>query len=83
MDVTHPHVETEVRAGASFFGRSGGGAGVGRPEERDPDAVRSDVKNELISLKAARDVYKVVLDTDTLAVDVEATRKLRAPASST
>lgn len=50
LDVKHPHVETEMKAGDSLFCRSGGGAGIGRPYERDPDAVRSDVKNELVSL---------------------------------
>ena len=54
-----------------------GGAGVGVPEERDPEAVRMDVKNELVSLKAARDIYKVVLDPDTLEIDHDATQSLR------
>ena len=56
---------------------SGGGAGVGRPEERDPEAVKEDVEDELVSLKMARNVYKVVLDPDTFEIDYDATRKLR------
>jgi len=42
-----------LKSGDVIISLSGGGAGVGRPEERDPAAVRLDVKNELVSLKAA------------------------------
>ncbi len=55
----------------------GGGAGVGLPEERDPEAVKMDVKNELVSLKAAREIYKVVLNPDTLEIDYQATQIVR------
>jgi N-methylhydantoinase B len=57
--------------------RGGGGAGVGLPEERDCEAVRMDVINELVSLKAARDIYKVALDPETLEIDKVETQKLR------
>ena len=66
-----------VKTGDILMTRSGGGAGVGRPEERDPEAVRIDVRNELVSLERARDVYKVVLNPDTLQIDEKATRALR------
>jgi hypothetical protein len=33
-----------------------------------------DVRNELVSLERARDVYKVVLDPDTLKIDAATTR---------
>ena len=56
---------------------AGGGAGVGNPLERDPEKVREDVLNELVSLKAAKDLYKVVLDPKTRKVNIQATRKLR------
>ena len=48
------------------------------PAERDPESVREDVENELVSLKAANDVYKVVIDPATLRIDAKATQKLRA-----
>jgi len=48
------------------------------PGERDPEAVRMDVRNELVSLEAARDIYKVVLEPDTLEIDYDATQSLRA-----
>jgi N-methylhydantoinase B/oxoprolinase/acetone carboxylase alpha subunit len=66
-----------VKTGDILMTRSGGGAGVGRPEERDPEAVRMDVRNEIVSMKMARDVYKVVLDPDTLQIDEKSTRALR------
>ena len=77
IEITHPHLKQYLMAGDVFVGQSGGGAGVGPPEERDPEAVRMDVKNELVSIKAARDIYKVVLDPDTLEVDYNATQSLR------
>lgn len=77
IDIKNPHVMQHLKAGDMIVSKGGGGAGVGPPEERDPEAVRVDVKNELVSLKAARDIYKVVLDPDTLEIDDEATRNLR------
>jgi N-methylhydantoinase B len=77
IDITQPHIIQNVEAGDIFVCKSGGGAGIGRPEERDPEAVRMDVKNELVSLSAARDIYKVVLKPGTLEVDIEATSRLR------
>jgi N-methylhydantoinase B len=56
---------------------TGGGAGVGNPVERDPEKVREDVLNEFISVKAAKELYKVVLNAKTLKVDIKATKKLR------
>jgi N-methylhydantoinase B len=56
---------------------SAGGGGWGDPLHRDPGAVRCDVRNEIVSLAAARDVYGVVLDPTTLAVDAPATAARR------
>ena len=58
-----------------------GGGGYGNPLERDPELVRRDVWNELVSAEFARDAYGVVI-TDTLELDAEATRRLRAERSS-
>ena len=54
-----------------------GGGGWGNPLERDPEAVRWDVVEELISPDRARSVYGVALDPETLILDKEATRQLR------
>ena len=58
------------------------GAGYGDPLERDPGAVRKDVYLEDISLRAAREIFKVVLtgSDEELRVDVEATAALRRQA---
>jgi N-methylhydantoinase B len=56
--------------------RTGGGGGWGDPFEREPEKVRADVLEELVSLEAARDQYGVVLDR-ALLVDGAATQSLR------
>jgi len=65
-----------VTADSDVIVRTGGGGGWGDPLERDPEAVRSDVLEELVSREAARDDYGVVLKED-LSVDQTATRELR------
>lgn len=59
-----------------------GGGGYGDPLERDPEAVRDDVRDGFVSLKAARDIYKVIINTEPelYEVDYPATEKLRAEA---
>lgn len=78
IDIKYSHQMHNWKAGGTLVFVSGGGAGVGPPEERDPEAVRTDVKNELVSIKMARDVYKVALDPDTLEIDREATQRIRS-----
>jgi N-methylhydantoinase B len=53
----------------------GGGGGWGDPLERDVDAVRSDVWNELYSPELARDLYGVVIGDE--GIDAQATAALR------
>ncbi len=74
----HCHRLYQLQPGDEVWKETGGGAGVGNPQERDPRKVWEDVFiNQLVSLDAARDTYKVVFDPDTLAVDEEKTRLLR------
>jgi N-methylhydantoinase B len=68
----------KVEEGDVLIKHSSGGGGVGAPAERDPEMVREDVENELVSLQAAREVYRVVVDPISLRVDCEATKVLRA-----
>lgn len=56
---------------------SSGGGGAGNAAERDPAMVLEDVENELVSVQAARDVYKVVIDPNSLQIDAAATAALR------
>ena len=53
-----------------------GGGGWGNPKSRDPEAVRRDVSEGLISKERAREVYAVALDAD-LNIDQAATSELR------
>jgi len=74
-----PHRLVKIEEGDILIKHSsGGGGGVGPPGERDPEIVREDVANELVSLQTARDVYKVAIDPVSLNVDFAATARLRA-----
>ena len=53
--------------------------GYGEPHARDPKQVAGDVADGLISAAHAREVYGVVLDPRTGAVDHVGTRRLRDP----
>jgi acetophenone carboxylase len=55
-----------------------GGGGYGDVLEREPEAVLRDVLNRTISPEVARDVFRVVFDSDTMLLDNEATTAARA-----
>lgn len=57
--------------------KAGGGGGWGNPLDRDVERVREDVKEEVVSIKRARDVYGVVIDPRTITIDYNATKRLR------
>ena len=65
-----------VPADTEVIVNQGGGGGWGNPLERDPELVRWDVEEELISRDTARDDYGVVIRED-LSVDDAGTRALR------
>ncbi|MBI3092173.1 MAG: hydantoinase B/oxoprolinase family protein [Candidatus Tectomicrobia bacterium] len=73
-----PHRLVQLKNSDVVIKVSSGGGGVGNPKERDPELVAKDVRNELVSLQAARRTYKVALDPKTLAVDAQATKRLRS-----
>jgi 5-oxoprolinase (ATP-hydrolysing) len=52
--------------------------GYGDPLERDPELVLSDVLDGFTTAELAERDYGVLLDVDSLAVDVEGTARLRA-----
>lgn len=56
---------------------TGGGGGWGNPLDRDPELVRHDVAEELISPESARNDYGVVLSAETQELDLDATKALR------
>ncbi|HVL57749.1 MAG TPA: hydantoinase B/oxoprolinase family protein [Burkholderiaceae bacterium] len=55
-----------------------GGGGFGEPQQRSPERVLADVLEGKVSLQAARSVYRVAIDVDAVAVDVEETARLRS-----
>ncbi|MGE0706019.1 MAG: hydantoinase B/oxoprolinase family protein, partial [Vicinamibacterales bacterium] len=59
---------------------SSGGGGWGDPRTRPEADVARDVADGVVSVSAARDLYRVVIEPDTLAIDVEATRRHRGGA---
>jgi len=66
-----------LRRGDVFRHEWPGGGGWGDPLERDPQAVLDDVRNEFVSVRAARDEYGVVVDTSSWQLDDVATERLR------
>lgn len=59
-----------------YYGHSGGG-GYGDPIERETSSVAKDVKSGLVSLGSASQTYGVILQPDTLEVDVQRTKEKR------
>lgn len=74
-------VKAHLPADAVMAYQYGGGAGFDSPLLRDPEAVKEDVLDELVSVQRAKDKYGVVLsgtlDDYDLAVDLAATEALR------
>lgn len=70
----------QIKEDEVWVALNAGGAGYGDPLERDPELVRDDARNYIISVKAARDEYGVILniEPETYAVDYDATEKFRA-----
>jgi N-methylhydantoinase B len=63
-----------------------GGAGYGDPLERDPERVRDEVLNEILTPEKAKDFYGVIIATDTIGdpmVDLQATVAYRSERRST
>ena len=69
--------QIRVRADQKVVSLSNGGGGYGDPTTRDPERVRVDVAEGLVSRERAEAVYKVALTAD-LSVDAAATAALRA-----
>src|SRR5262249_61407321 len=71
------HCMQMLEHGDEVIKLSSGGAGIGDPTEREPDAVLRDVVNEFITIEAAKRIYGVVIDAEAMTVDSEATAELR------
>jgi N-methylhydantoinase B len=66
-----------VPAGTVYHQLAGGGGGFGNPHDRPCELVAEEVRAGVISVRAARDEYGVIVDADTLEVDESATAALR------
>jgi N-methylhydantoinase B len=73
-----PHRLVQMKKNDIVVKYSSGGGGVGPAWQREPEMVQFDVKEGLVSLDVARKTYKVVLDPETLEIDHEKTKELRA-----
>ncbi|WP_036255159.1 hydantoinase B/oxoprolinase family protein [Mesorhizobium sp. NBIMC_P2-C4] len=60
-----------------FKFESTGGGGWGNAKERPAEKVLSDVLDDYISIAAAKETYRVVIDPKTMTVDQAATARLR------
>jgi N-methylhydantoinase B len=87
MNYLNPHGENlllaskvtmNIRHGDVFRHEVAGAGGWGDPLERDPAVVLRDVRNEFVSIDAARRDYGVVLAVNPLRVDEDATQATRA-----
>ncbi|MCS7142254.1 MAG: hydantoinase B/oxoprolinase family protein [Aigarchaeota archaeon] len=71
--VPNAHPTITLREGDLVAQCSGGSGGYGDVLERDPQSVMADLKAGKISHWAARNVYRVVYDEESLKIDWEAT----------
>lgn len=60
----HTHVHLDLEPGDRLIHRIGGAGGFGDPARRDPEAVRRDVRDEKVSLQAARQYYLLDMGSD-------------------
>ena len=67
----------EIPVGTVCESISGGGGGYGEARRRDPELVRAEVRDGLLSREAAESDYGVVVSEDGREVDVAATAALR------
>ncbi len=74
---TSKDLVTGVPSGTIYRQEAGGGGGYGDPKERPVEAVAAEVRNGIVSVEAAREIYGVALDPETSEVDDEETRTLR------
>jgi len=66
-----------ISPGEACCTKGPGGGGWGDPLDRDVKRVQDDVIDGYVSIERARDVYGVILDPNTSAIQYEETEKLR------
>lgn len=73
-----PYCEFDLNPTDVLYRRNASGGGYGDPLEREPELVLNDVITGVVSDRAARDIYGVVLCGEGLQLDPTATETLRA-----
>jgi N-methylhydantoinase B len=73
-----PYGLSQLNPGDLVVMDAAGGGGYGDPLEREIELVAYDVENGYVSIESARTDYGVVMDPESLKVDVDATKSLRA-----
>jgi N-methylhydantoinase B len=71
------HMHMDVKSGDRIYHVISGSGGHGDPWVREPEKVLVDVKDEKLTVAAAREQYGVVIDPQSLSVDWEKTVALR------
>ncbi len=74
----NPYGLTHLKPGDVVIMDAAGGGGYGNPLERDLELIENDVVDEYVSMQSAKNDYGVVINPDTMNVDVDASEKLRA-----
>jgi len=67
----------KIEKGDILTVRTPGGGGYRNPLERNPELVHRDVLDGMVSLKAAKKDYGVVIDSATTEIDCKSTEQLR------
>jgi N-methylhydantoinase B len=70
-------VTTTLQPGDVLRHTQAGGGGWGDPREREAAGVMRDVLNEKVSIEKARELYGVVIDRDSMRVNIAATLACR------
>ena len=67
----------KIEPGTSWVGVSSGGGGYGNPLQRSAQRVCEHVRDGIITINVARDVFGVVVVSGSFELDIEATNALR------
>jgi N-methylhydantoinase B len=68
----------QLKTGDAWRISSGGGGGYGSPFDRPAEDVREDVYQGYVSVKAAAELYGVIIDPATYEIDRAATERCRS-----
>jgi len=67
----------KLKKGDTYTTYPSGGGGWGDPLERDPELVRMDTRNEIVSQESAYNDYGVVLEGEAFTINHTETNRVR------